>query len=426
MATVTGESVEVIDPGLLNADAGPDFFNAKIRIGGSLWVGNVEIHVRAGDWYRHGHNNDRAYDTVILHVVAVSECDVRRPDGSVIPQMILKLRPGVEQRSNTLLHNNGELACAAHLTEMPTIYIKDWLTSLSLERIQRKAAHISELAASEGGDWQHAVYVVLARTLGFHTNSDAFERLALSMPLRKLRRHADHPLTIQGMLFGQAGFLDGTAPTAEDAEYMDCLRREYRFMADKFSLHAPGSLGWRMARMRPQHFPMRSLAALAQFVCDGFKPGTEVFSVKDADHARALFDIGLRGYWAHRCRFGPATCRSDRVFSKSSLDVLMINVAIPAIYAYGQYYDKERMCADAIDMLTATAPEDNRKVRLFTGAGIACGDAFTSQALIELQTCYCEPRKCLYCRLGHRIVSHGDSRHNNTTTWNLSHQKMYC
>ena len=89
MFTVDGRKVQVIDPGRLNTDAGPDFFNAKVKIDGEMWVGNIEIHVRASDWFRHHHDIDKAYDNVILHVVEKDDMPVRRSNGEVIPQLCM-------------------------------------------------------------------------------------------------------------------------------------------------------------------------------------------------------------------------------------------------------------------------------------------------------------------------------------------------
>ena len=69
LRTADGEAIQVVHPGTHNTDAGPDFFNSKVRIGETLWVGNVEIHVRSSDWNRHDHSSDEAYNNVILHVV---------------------------------------------------------------------------------------------------------------------------------------------------------------------------------------------------------------------------------------------------------------------------------------------------------------------------------------------------------------------
>lgn len=403
LVTEGGEDVDVLDTGMLNHDSGPDFFNAKVRIGARVWAGNVEIHVRASDWYRHGHDSDPAYDSVVLHVVACSDGVVRRSDGNILPQVRIECNPALQQRYNAFLSSPwGELACGAELGAVPAVYVSDWITALAMERLQSKAARITALADAEGGDWQHAVYVTLARTLGFGKNNDAFERLALSIPLRRLRRHADNLVSVEAMLLGQAGFLENTDP---GDTYAARLVMEYRFMKNKFSLEQPRSLGWKSGRMRPSNFPLRRVATLAAFVCSGFSAAGRLLATDTVEQARANFDISLTGYWAHRCQFGAETVSSPRAFSRSSLDVLVINVLIPVIYAYGLFYGNEEMMARAVSLLQQMPPEDNSVTRLFRAAGLGLPDAFTSQALVQLRRNYCETRKCLYCRFGHRLLA---------------------
>lgn len=405
LRTTDGQDVDVLDPGIWNHDAGPDFFNAKVRIGARTWVGNVEIHLRASDWYRHGHDRDRAYDSVALHVVGASDTAVRRPDGNMVPQLELPCAPDLRERYEALVRNPvSELACAGRISGIPQVYISDWINTLAFERLQQKAARIHALASGNGGDWSYAIYITLARALGFGTNAEPFERLALALPLRILRKHCDSPVTLDGLVFGMAGLLDGAERDDADV-YERRMLADFRFMCVKFALTPPRELGWKMARMRPANFPHRRLASLAAFMAQGFRPGSELLSVADLDSARSLFDIRLSGYWARRYCFGPETARSDRAFSDASLNTLLINVAAPALYAYGSAYGQERMAELAVDILRALPPEDNRIVRLFTAAGIPCADAFASQALIGLRRCYCLSRKCLDCRLGYRHLS---------------------
>ncbi len=407
LRTTDGEPVDVLDPGLLNNDAGPDFFNAKIRIGGRTWAGNVEIHQRASDWFRHGHHNDPAYDSVILHVVGCADVVVKRSDGHAVPQLEMPCAPDFRERYSALVDSPlSGLACASGIPAVDRIYLSDWINSLLFERLQTKAVRVYELASAAGGDWGHAVYVTLARALGFSINSEPFERLALSLPLRTLRKHADSQVTVEGLIFGMAGFLDDDvfASCTPDV-YMLRMKAEYRFMSAKFGLSAPRSLGWKMARMRPWNFPHRRLATLASFICQGFRPGYELLSVRGVDDARALFDIELHGYWARRFQFGPETARSARAFSESSLNTILINVAAPVLYSFGCAYGREDMTECAVGILQSLPAEQNSIVRLFTEAGVECRDAFTSQALIGLRRNYCNQRKCLYCRLGHRLLA---------------------
>lgn len=410
LATVDGEPVEIIDPGLLNNDAGPDFFNAKIRIGRRVWAGNVEIHVRASDWHRHGHSDDRAYDSVILHVVADDDARIERPDGHIIPQLVMACADEFNRRYHSMVDNrSADLACAAQLDALPAIYRTDWLTSLAFERIYAKAAHFDSLVQKLDYDWRAALYVLLARALGFSTNSDPFERLALATPLPKLMRHQHNLTAIEAALFGQAGLLDIDTAQGPEADYVAELRREYAFMASKYGLDTPGNLGWKLARMRPQNFPHRRIAFLARLVSDGFAIGTALPGVETLQQARELFNSDISPFWSSHYTFAPAGERLTRRLGAKAVDSLIINVVIPALYSHGNKYGgKDRVYA-CVELLQSLPPEDNRITRTFADAGIECRDAFTSQALIQLKRSYCDARKCLYCRFGHRILSNKPS-----------------
>lgn len=387
MRTVDGEYVEVLDPGLLNSDAGPDFFNAKIRIGANLWAGNVEIHVRASDWMRHGHASDPAYDTVILHVVENSDCRVTRPDGKTIPQIVMSCARDFSRSYDEMVNNpSAGLACAGEIPSLPDIYITDWITALAFERLYAKADRIDELVRRLGGNWREAIYVTLARALGFHTNSDPFERLALATPLSRLLHHQGNLDTIEGTLLGQAGLLpeiDDTNAGKRAAR----LAAEHKFMCAKYGFRPLQNPGWRMARMRPYNFPQRRISLLAAMIADGFQLSHRIFSVNTADEARELF------------RPNPGALGGNAV------NILIINVVVPVIYAYGRFIGDDAMTERAVDILHGLPAEQNNVIRLFEECGIPCRDAFTSQALIELRRNYCEPRKCLYCRLGHRFLA---------------------
>ena len=267
MVTNDGRKVRVIDPGLLNTDAGPDFFNAKVEIDGRLWVGNVEIHVRASDWKRHHHDEDPAYDSVILHVVEKDDAPVARINGEIIPQVELKVSPRFNESYDRLVNAKVELPCAARLGEVPPLTVTEWIEALAFERLHGKVDRVRELYDRYNGSWEDICYVMLARTLGFGINNDAFERLARVTPLRLLHKHSDSILQVEALLFGQAGLLGGAH--ADDAYYQQ-LMREYAFLANKFSLRPIEGTAWRLFRSRPQNFPYRRIALLAQFVLGGF------------------------------------------------------------------------------------------------------------------------------------------------------------
>jgi len=402
MVTNDGRKVRVLDPGLLNTDAGPDFFNAKVEIDGHLWVGNVEMHVRASDWKRHHHHEDPAYDSVILHVVEKDDAPVMRINGERIPQVVLEVSPRFNECYDRLVNARVELPCASRLHEVPQLTITEWVEALAFERLHGKVSRLRELYDRYSGSWEDICYVTLARNLGFGINSDAFERLARATPLRLLHKHSDQLLQVEALLFGQAGMLGDNA--VADTYYQQ-LSREYAFLSNKFQLHPIEGNAWKLFRSRPQNFPYRRIAMLAQFVLGGFGLMNDIVNARDEKELRQLFNIELSGYWAGHYTFGHPSPSSARALSNSSIDVVLINTVAPLLYARGELTDDYDLTDRAIRLLEELRPEQNSIVTLFTSAGMRCDDALTSQAMIELRRNYCEARKCIYCRIGHRLLA---------------------
>lgn len=404
MRTVDGERIDVIDPGTLNKDSGPDFFNAKLVIGGQLWSGNVEMHVRASDWARHGHDKDRAYDSVVLHVVEIDDAPVHRPDGRRIPQMVMACARDFAARYHSMVNDpSRELPCGLEIADVPRLHLADWLTALGHERLQLKADRVAALAKACNGGWADAVYVTLARALGFGTNSEPFELLARTTPLKILLKHSDSLLSVEALLFGQAGLLPADAGGADF--YVKRMAEEYAFLSVKYGLRPSAGCSWKMARMRPANFPHRRIAALAAMVHGGFTAAGRVLGCESEADARGIFDFELTGYWARRYAFGAPSAPGVRAFSAASASVLIINVVAPVMYAYGEYAGDFRRQERAVELLQSLKPERNGIVDIFSRAGVRADDAFATQALIQLRKEYCLGRKCLFCRVGHRLLS---------------------
>lgn len=404
MKTCAGTRVRIIDPGKLNTGSGPDFFNAKIKIGDQMWAGDVEIHVRASDWHRHNHHTDPAYDSVILHVVAKDDMPIKRSDGNIIPQMKMDCSPNFRARYDSLVNlADRDLPCRQEISVMEPLHLHSWIDSLAYERLYQKSERIKRYLDHFSGDWESTCYTALARALGFGINSEPFERLAMSLPLKFIGKHSDSQLSIEALLFGQAGFLDNI--DGNDT-YTSLLKQEYDFLANKFTLVKPASLGWKTARMRPPNFPHRRIAFLAAILFGGFKMMSKILDTRSVDDLPRLFNVEFTGYWATHYTFGE---RSEKpvaaALSRSSISVLAINVVVPLIHAYSLSIDNRELTALSVSLLQDLKPESNTIISLFNAGGIQCPDAWTSQALIQLRREYCETKKCLYCRIGHRMLS---------------------
>ncbi len=403
MVTNTGKKVRVVDPGLLNTDAGPDFFNAKIEIDGHMWVGNVEMHYRATDWKRHHHDSDKAYDSVILHVVAKDDAPVRRTNGELIPQLVLEVSPQFNADYASLVGATIEVPCATKIKQVPHLTIVEWVEGLAFERLHGKVERIHQLLDSFNGSWEDVCYVTLARNFGFGINNDAFERLARRTPLRLLGKHSDSVLQIEALLFGQAGMLDAQKPGMDS--YYNQLCTEYAFLSNKFQLTPMEKESWKLFRIRPQNFPYRRIAMLAQFIEGGFRMMNRILEAEGEKEMRALFEVELSGYWTKHYTFGKPNERATSTLSRSSTDIILINTVAPLLYAYGELTGNYEMTDKAIKLLEDLRAESNSIVSHFVAYGIDCPDALTSQALVQLKREYCDARKCIYCKIGHHLLS---------------------
>lgn len=403
MATNDGRHVRVIDPGLLNTDAGPDFFNAKVEIDGQLWVGNIEMHVSATDWKRHGHDTDPAYDSVVLHVVDKDDAPVFRTNGERIPQLVLQVSPLFNMSYSELVNSRLELPCADSIGKVPAITITEWIERLAFERLHSKVDRVRDLLDMYHGSWEDVCYVTLSRNLGFGINNEAFERLARRTPLRLLHKHSDSLLQIEALLFGQAGMLNQDSIGADD--YYRHLCSEYAFLANKFSLQPMEHEVWKMFRIRPQNFPYRRIAMLAHYIEGGFRLMSNILEANGEKELRELFQVELTGYWSNHFSFGKPSEKQQPALSNSSIDIVLINTVAPLYYAYGEITGNYALADKAIELLESLKPESNSIVKTFVTAGLDCDSALTSQALIELKHSYCDARKCIYCKIGHRLLS---------------------
>ena len=403
--TGDGAEVEVLFPGRHNNDAGPDFADARIRIDGREWIGNVEIHVKASDWRHHGHDSDPAYDNVILHVVAVDDATVSRRDGTRIPQVAVTLPEEFYKIYAGLAADIREVKCAGMISTLPAIVREDWLESLAAERIHFKASRLLEYNTLNGGDWEQSVFTLFARALGFGLNGVPFEILAKNTPLRILYHHSDNLLQLEAILFGQAGMLDGSSHIFDD--YYQQLCAEYGFLARKYSLRPMNPSLWKYARTRPGNFPHRRIALLAAAIHAGARFSSGMLEARgDYDRLIRLMDWNVGGYWLEHSEFGTPADPSRHLgsLSASSRNLLIINVAAPFYMAYASMSGNFDAGELAFDLLRSMAPERNAKIRAWADCGLPAPDALRSQALLHLRDEYCDKGKCLQCRFGHHLL----------------------
>ncbi|GHT04712.1 hypothetical protein AGMMS49525_11350 [Bacteroidia bacterium] len=401
--TVEGQVLEVIDPGIYNTDAGPDFFNAKIRLDGQVWAGNIEMHCRSSDWYHHSHDVNKAYNSTILHVVEVIDAPVvKDASGRFIPQWVMPIPEKLYEQYTSIVKMEDPVPCLDKIKTVPEIYLSDWKTALLTERLERKTQTILQLLDTTQGDWKTVFYITLARNFGFGINNDAFERLAKSLPLKYIFKHAHSSLQIEALLLGQAGLLD---EDAIDDTYYICLKSEYEYLQKKYSLTPLENQIFKRLRLRPNNFPHVKIVQLAGFVQQLQSLFAKVLTTNGIENYRKLFKLDVSDYWQSHYHFQTTADKKSKPLGQSAIDILLINTVSPILFAYGCRQDNMYYKQKAFDLLNALPPERNAITHLFMQAGVKNTQAGDSQALIQLKKEYCEHKKCIFCRIGHRILN---------------------
>jgi len=396
LKTTTNLPVEVIDPGLSNSNAGPDFFNAKIKIDGTIWAGNIEIHNQSSDWKRHGHHNDKSYDSVILHLADQVDEEVYRTDGQPIHQVQFSCPETVRTRYEELKLADMRPRCYSLLPSLPTLMIHSWFTALQTERLEQKTNQIVSRLEQHNNHWEDVFFITLSRNFGFGLNGDAFETWGNLLSLRAVDKHRDSLEQVEAMFFGQAGMLEDDL----DDPYYLMLQKEYRYLSHKFELRQMEPSRWKFLRLRPGNFPPVRLAQLASLYYRAQGLFSRIIEAETLEDVKAILAVGTSEYWETHYHFSKPSPRRVKVLGKGGLDLIVINTIVPFLYAYGLHKSDERLCTRASDFLEETTAENNYITRLWDGAGLPVKSAADSQALIQLQKEYCDVKKCLHCRFG--------------------------
>lgn len=394
-----GSLLEVIHPGTINHHQGPDFQQAMLRIDGMLWVGQVELHIRSSDWYAHAHHHDSLYRNVILHVVW--EDDLNQTDDPV-PLLIL------QDRVPKLLLNQYEewmlsrqfIPCQRQLASAHQLVLMAWKERMLVERLQRKTELIWSFLENTRHHWEETCWWLLARNFGVKINADAFEAIARSLPGSLLQRHRNQLVQLEALLLGQAGLLNKKF----DHPYPCLLKREYEFYRTKYGLKAV-HLPVYFLRMRPPAFPTVRLAQLAMLLhtTDGL---FQVFlETEELEKLRVLLNVTASSFWDDHYRLEEEAPPKPKHLGEEFTDNLLMNTVAPLLFAYGCWKREQHFKDRAIHWLQQLPAERNGIINSFRLAGAVCGNAFESQALLELKSQYCDRKRCLDCAVGNSLIS---------------------
>ncbi|MBE9467191.1 MAG: DUF2851 family protein [Bacteroidetes bacterium] len=397
----TGENIEIINVGQKNIDAGPDFFNAKVKIDDTVWAGNIEVHINSSDWIKHSHNTNKAYDNVILHVVYNNDMQIPRTNGEPIPTIELKFNKKLFENYQDLLNNEKWISCENEINTIDEFIIDFWLNSLLIERLENKSEYILKNLNQNNNNWEETFYQQLAKNFGTKINQLPFEQLTKSLPLLYLAKHKNNLLQIEALLFGQASFLE---TRSDDDDYYSALKKEYSFLKDKFNLKPIEKHLWKFLRLRPGNFPTIRIAQFASLIYKSSSLFSKIIETDDLTEIKKCFSASTSEYWDTHYMFNKATKKRKKRTGEVFINSLIINTIVPFLFVYSKLKDNEAYKIRALKFLERLPAEKNSIINNWKLLKMPVPNAFYSQALIQLKNEYCNKKKCLYCQIGNRII----------------------
>lgn len=398
--TTVNEKIEILDTGHQNNNSGPDFFNSKIKIGDTLWVGNTEIHINSSDWYRHNHNKDLAYGNVILHIVFNHDKEVYLPDGTVIPTWEIKFPHVIYNKFSELKNNEKEIPCSDYLEITEELTRTMWIERMAIERLEHKTEYLSYLSDRTSGNVDEILYISLARSFGFGINAEAFEALAFALPLKILTKYTESIAYTEALLFGQSGLLE----TTDADEYCIKLNDDYKFLAKKHGLKPLSSVIWKKSRMRPPNFPDVRIAQFASLMQSFTEVKNAITNSDNLINLEKLLNPQVSEYWKSHYTLGKKSENARTKFGKDARDIILINTLAPFVFYYFKNYSTEQIDNEICTWLQTIKSENNKETRLWKELGIISQNAFESQALLNLKKEYCDKIKCINCAIGTEIM----------------------
>lgn len=397
--TTEKEKIQIIKKGFHNINAGADFLEGQVLIGETRWAGSIEIHIKTSDWYLHKHEDDERYNNVILHVVYEHDKDILNQKGEEIP--VLELKGLLDETAyfyyEQFLSKGNKLPCEDSFLDVPSLVINSTIDNMLVERLERKSNEIIKSLAENNGDWEESFHQFLFKYMGMKVNSEQMLELSKRLPMKLLKKESQSILSLEALIFGQAGLLDNEL----DLSYHKELRREFLYLKQKYSLNSMKGIVWKFSRMRPPNFPtlrMAQLAAIYTATKQLFYIIRDCMSIEDI---AIVLDVEPSGFWQMHYSFTADKSKTNSgKIGMSTLNAIIINCIVPFAFAYGRSVGNLSYEKYALELLEKIKPEVNSITKKMSAVGFENDNSKASQSLIQLHNEYCVPKKCLNCKIG--------------------------
>lgn len=397
LITEEEEPLQVIHPGSHNTNQGPDFTDAKIKTGTTIWAGSIELHINSSDWHNHKHSGDKHYKNVVLHVVWKNDVNLNLPFSTLVLQD--KVSKILLNRYDELMNANSFIPCEKNINQINNLTWQSWKERMLVERLEKRTDLIFNYLQKNNSHWEETFWWLLAKNFGIKLNSIAFEKTAQSLSINILAKHKDQIHQTEALLFGQAGLLDGTYSD----DYPKLLQREYQFLKKKYKLQRiEGSMIF--LRMRPSNFPTVRLAQLAMLVHKSLHLFSKIKESSEVKNIKELLEVTANDYWHYHYTFDEATTFKKKKLGEQMMNNILINTVVPILFAYGHYHNENKFKDKALLWLEGLVAEKNSITKGFTSLQIENKTAFDSQALLQLKNEYCNKKRCLDCSVGNKLL----------------------
>jgi hypothetical protein len=400
LLTVEGKKVEILHIGIHNPDSGPDFFNGQIVLDEIRHSGNIEMHVKSSDWNLHGHQFDKAYSNVILHVVYEHD-QLIFVEGVPLPTVELKSLIDWDHFHwfKNYYKRQDAILCEPFLKEVPEVMVVNQLERALFQRMDRKMMELEQLYQSGKMSFKEVLFRTISRAFGMKVNQLPFQELAVGIPFDKFLKATRRQK--MAIAFGVGGFLN----EEKSVTYHKELKKEWDFQRYRLKLKTLNTHSWKFKGCRPGGFPTQRLAQFASFVHEmnwdsdtWYLPAKELLVMLQTQLMKPADDYWITHFDFEKEKKAPST------MSIATANTIVINSVVPFLWWLSYRLSDDAYRNKAFEILQLLPAEKNEKITSWKKVGIKPVNALESQGLIELTNEFCAKKKCLECVIGNTVL----------------------
>ena len=390
--TLEGEPLLVLTPG--EYDITTDrFINAEIEYDGSVYHGDILISSSSG-------GNPVTYSNCILQV-SLCPCPIMlNSDGNPIRQAILKTNPVSLATYETLREGAHAYSCARHIAHMDDVERIAMFTRLLTDRLVRKCRDLRAIYEECDQNWNETMYIMLMRTMGDSKNKEAFTELARRVRYTAISRERNSLIYVESMLLGASGLLE----IYDDDSYIRELKKAFEYLRHKYSILPMEAGRWVITQNNPNNHPVLRIAQMATFLSTREFLFDNLIKCRTVEDIHNMFRAEASQYWSTHYIPSRSSAELPKRIGHFKASLLGINLAVPMMFAYGDYCGDEKLKETALDLLEKINCEDNKYINAWRAGGVIMESAFDSQAMLQLNNEFCRKGLCWQCPVGKHVI----------------------